>query len=144
MVLLFAFYKTRTDNIILFLLIMTHSNSSFDEKADRITNALVSIQKAIEAIQFLGELAPSGCSIMRYQARGQKKNYWYYKLQAIDPIFPTKSGKLTRYKHLGVSGSEAHIEALMQINRRNQVDALSRTKEALMQCWSDLYESSKS
>lgn len=123
---------------------MTHSNPSRDDKADRITEAIVSVQKAIEALQSDGELAPSGCSIIRYRARGYNKNYWYDKLQATDPIFPTKSGKLTRYKHLGVSGSEAHINALMQINRRNQIDALSRTLDSLMQCWSDLYESSKS
>ncbi|MDJ0577549.1 MAG: hypothetical protein QNJ65_20610 [Xenococcaceae cyanobacterium MO_234.B1] len=30
---------------------------------------------------------------------------------------------MTRYKHLGASGTEAHIEALMQINRRNQLEA---------------------
>ena len=123
---------------------MTHSNSSSDHQAERITDAIVMVQKAIDSIQEDGDVLPSGCSIIRYRARGYNKTYWYYKLQATDPIFPTKSGKLTRYKHLGVSGSQAHIEALMQINRRNQIDALSRTKEALMECWSDLYESTKS
>ena len=123
---------------------MIHSTSSLEERADRISNAIVSIQKAIEGLQSEGELAPPGCSLVRYQARGQNKRYWYDKLQATEPIFPTKSGNLTRYKHLGVSGSEAHIEALMQINRRNQLDSLSRTLDSLMHCWSDLYENSKS
>ncbi|NEO98748.1 MAG: hypothetical protein F6K58_08730 [Symploca sp. SIO2E9] len=89
-------------------------------------------------------MAFPGCCIVRYQARSNNLYYWYYKLQATEPIFPTKSGKLTRYKHLGASGTEAHIEVLMQINRRNQLDALSRTLDSLMHCWSDLYENSKS
>ncbi len=38
--------------------------------------------------------------------------------------------------------TEAHIEAEMQINRRNQLEALSRTLDSLIQCWSDLYENS--
>lgn len=123
---------------------MTHSNSYLEDRANRITEAIVSIQKSIELLQSSGDIAPPGCCIVRYQARGNKKHYWYYKLQATEPIFPTKSGKMTRYKHLGASGTEAHIETLMQINRRNQLDALSRTLDSLMHCWSDLYENSKS
>ncbi len=123
---------------------MTHSQSDLEDRANRITEAIVSIRKSIELLESSGALAPPGCSIIRYQARGNKKRYWYYKLQASEPIFPTKSGKMTRYKHLGASGTEAHIEALMQINRRNQLDANSRTLDSLMHCWSDLYENSKS
>ncbi len=123
---------------------MTHSPSSLEDRANRITEAIVSIQKSIELLESSGEIAPPGCCIVHYQARGHKKYYWYYRLQAIDPIFPTKSGKMTRYKHLGASGTEAHIEALMQINRRNQLDVLSKTLDSLMRCLSDLYESSQS
>ena len=108
------------------------------------SEAIVSIQKSIELLKSSGDIAPTGCCIVHYQARGHKKHYWYYKLQATEPIFPTKSGKMTRYKHLGASGTEAHLEALMQINRRNQLEALSRTLDSLMRCLSDLYESSKS
>ncbi len=123
---------------------MTHSPSYLEDGANRITEAIVSIQKSIELLSSSGEIAPPGCCIVHYQARGHKKHYWYYKLQASEPIFPTKSGKMTRYKHLGASGTEAHIEALMQINRRNQLDVLSRTLDSLMRCLSDLYESSQS
>ncbi|MGK7937260.1 MAG: hypothetical protein AB4206_15955 [Xenococcaceae cyanobacterium] len=123
---------------------MTHSQSDLEDRANRISEAIASIQKSIELLESSGALAPPGCSIVRYQARGNKKHYWYYKLQASEPIFPTKSGNMTRYKHLGASGTEAHIEALMQINRRNQLDANSRTLDSLMHCWSDLYENSKS
>ena len=123
---------------------MTHSPSDIEDRAHRISEAIVSIQKSIELLKSSGDIAPTGCCIVHYQARGHKKYYWYYKLQASEPIFPTKTGKMTRYKHLGASGTEAHIDALMQINRRNQLEALSRTLDSLMQCWSDLYENSKS
>ena len=120
------------------------SQSYVEDRAHRISEAISSIQKSIQLLESSGDIAPTGCSIVHYRARGSKKHYWYYKLQASEPIFPTKTGKMTRYKHLGASGTEAHIEALMQINRRNQLEALSRTLDSLMQCWSDLYETSKS
>lgn len=123
---------------------MTHSLSALEDRANCITEAIASIQKSIQLLESSGDIAPTGCCIVHYRARGNKKHYWYYKLQASEPIFPTKTGKMTRYKHLGVSGTEAHIEALMQINRRNQLEALSRTLDSLMQCWSDLYENSNS
>ncbi len=123
---------------------MTHSPSYLEDRANRITEAIASIQKSIELLKSSGDIAPTGCCIVHYQARGHKRHYWYYKLQASEPIFPTKTGKMTRYKHLGASGTDAHIEALLQINRRNQLDILSRTLDSLMRCLSDLYESSQS
>ncbi len=48
---------------------------------------------------------------------------------------------MSKYKHLGKAGSVAHIEALMQVNRRTQLEGLHRTLDALMHSWSDLYES---
>jgi hypothetical protein len=76
------------------------SHDSFyiiEDQANRSSNALSSIHKAMEGLQAEGKLAPTGCSLVRYQARGQNKRYWYYKLQATEPIFPTKSGNLTRF-----------------------------------------------
>ena len=120
------------------------SPSYLEDRANRITEAIISIQKSIELLSSSGEIAPPGCCIVHYQARGHKKHYWYYKLQASEPIFPTKTGKMTRYKHLGASGTEGNLEALMQINRRNQLDVLSKTLDSLTRCLSDLYESSQS
>ena len=108
--------------------------------ADNLTKNIAKIRKKIEAIENEGEVAEPGCTLMRYLAGGRKKGYWYYKLQATYPLFPTKSGKLSKYKHLGKGGSKAHIEALMQISRRNQIDALSRTLDSLLQSLSDLVE----
>ena len=79
-----------------------------------------------------------GCTALRYKARGKQGRYWYYKLHATSPIFPTQSGKMTKYKHLGKAGSAAHIEALIQVARRTQIEALQRAIDALEQSWSDL------
>ncbi len=106
----------------------------------RATKNITKIRKKIEAIENEGEVAEPGYTIMRYLSGGRKKGYWYYKLQATYPIFVTKSGKLSKYKHLGKGGSNAHIEALMQISRRSQIEALSRTLDCLIQSLSDLVE----
>ncbi len=108
--------------------------------ANNLTKSIALIRDKIAAIKEEGEVAEPGYTLMRYQAGGSKKRYWYYKLQATYPIFPTKSGKLSKYKHLGKGGSNAHIEALMQISRRSQIEALSRTLDCLLQSLSDLVE----
>jgi hypothetical protein len=119
---------------------MEKVNQELECRADRIADTLKILQDKIEQIKQEGEIAPPGCCVLRYQARGKTKTYWYYKLHATEPIFPTKSGELSKYKHLGAAGSAAHIEALMQVNRRNQLEGLSRSYESLIACWSDLYE----
>lgn len=58
-------------------------------------------------------------------ARGKNKTYWYYKLHAPAPTFKTtQDNKLSKYKHLGKAGSPAHIDAVMQVARRTQIDYL--------------------
>jgi hypothetical protein len=84
------------------------------EMADNLTREIELIRAKIEEIKREGEVAEPGYTLMRYLAGGKQKKYWYYKLHATSPIFPTKSGKLSKYKHLGKGGSNAHIEALMQ------------------------------
>ena len=110
------------------------------EIADNLTREIKLIQAKIEQIKREGEVAEPGYTLMRYLAGGKQKKYWYYKLHATSPIFPTKSGKLSKYKHLGKGGSNAHIEALMQICRRNQIEALSMTLDYLYKSFADLKE----
>jgi hypothetical protein len=76
--------------------------------ADNLTRHITLIRAKIEEIKNEGEVAEPGYTLMRYLAGGSKKKYWYYKLQATSAIFPTKSGKLSKYKHLGKGGSDAH------------------------------------
>jgi hypothetical protein len=70
--------------------------------------------------------------------QGQRAAYWYYKLQATEPIFPTKD-KPSRYKHLGRAGSCAHVDSVIQVARRVQIDELQRAIDSLKQSWADLY-----
>ena len=123
---------------------MRNKTDELEERADLISSALATISSQIQLLEATGEVAPPGCCVLRYQARGKDRTYWYYKLHATEPIFPTKSGKMSKYKHLGKGGSPAHIDALMQVTRRTQIEALQRTKAALHQCWSDLYDNTGS
>ena len=123
---------------------MQNKTDDLEQRADLISSAVATISSQIQQIEATGEVAPPGCCVLRYQARGKDRTYWYYKLHATEPIFPTKSGKMSKYNHLGKGGSPAHIEALMQVTRRTQIEGLQRTLAALHQCWSDLYDNSDS
>jgi hypothetical protein len=74
---------------------------------------------------------------MRYQVKTKTGEYWYYKLQATEPIFQTGQGegKLSKYKHLGKAGSPAHISAVLQVAKRNQIEALQRAINSLTDSW---------
>ncbi len=123
-----------------YILLMNNSIFKLEQRADLLCEAIATVRLQIEQIEATGEMAPPGCFVVRYQARGSGRTYWYYKLQATEPIFTTKNGEKTKYQHLGKGGSPAHIEALMQVSRRNQIEALQRTLTALDGCLSDLYD----
>lgn len=103
--------------------------------------AQASIEQERSAIIPSLEVAAPSCWIVRYLAKGRKSTYWYYKLQATEAIFSTKTdGKLSRYKHLGKAGSKAYIDALEQILNRAKIEALDRSIEILNQGLKDLIE----
>ncbi|TFI56192.1 hypothetical protein BLD44_002510 [Mastigocladus laminosus UU774] len=111
------------------------------ERIDKVVDLKERLEQEIQAIMALSAIAPSGCWIARYLAKGRKGFYWYYKLQATDPIFPTKtSGKVSKYKHLGKAGSQAYLEAFEQITARAKIEALARSIETLNQGLKDLLE----
>ncbi len=96
---------------------------------------IAALEKQKELLFAQGEVAPPGAVVSRYQVRQQQKIYWYYKLQAPEPTFPKahEAKALSKYKHLGKAGSEAHITALMQVVRRAQIDEIQRTIDTLVQ-----------
>ncbi|NET61975.1 MAG: hypothetical protein F6K47_39410 [Symploca sp. SIO2E6] len=125
----------------------THTHHQPQDKlarAERLQTAIAACQTRIEQIYTEGEVAPKGCCVARYQARGKQKAYWYYKLQAAEPIFPKAQDPLkhSRYKHLGSAGSAAHVEGVIQVVRRVQIEELSKAIDTLKESWSDLYDSS--
>ena len=120
---------------------MSDKTYELEQRADRIADAIAKLSSQIQQIESEGEVAHAGCCVLRYQARGRRGTYWYYKLHAQAAIFPTQSGEMSKYKHLGKAGSAAHIEAVLQVARRTQIEGLQRMLAALTQCWSELYDS---
>ena len=110
------------------------------QRVDELAALLSSLEEELLHLQQEGAVAPIGSWITRYQARGQTKRYWYYKWQAIDPVFPTPSGKLSRYKHLGKAGSPAYLEAVRQLVRRDKIEGLGQGIKTLKAGNGDLSE----
>jgi len=123
---------------------MSPPDSDIISRAELLQQAIATLQLSIQQIQATGEVAPPGCCVLRYQARGKQSTYWYYKLHATQPIFPTRQpDKLSKYQHLGKAGSPAHINAVISVARRTQIDQLQSCIDSLRQNWIDLYESLK-
>lgn len=104
-----------------------------------ITKLISTYEQQIKDILELGEVAPPGCWIVRYQARGRKTRYWYYKLHSTEKIFSTRDPhKKTKYKHLGKAGSPAFLEGVASVERRAHIDGLSRAIQTLKSGLMDL------
>ncbi|NJM90199.1 MAG: transposase [Hydrococcus sp. RU_2_2] len=98
----------------------------------RVQSAIAYLETQKNLFSKEGELAPSRCWVARYQIRQPRKAYWYYKLHATFPIFPTtETPTLSKYKHLGKAGSQAHIDGVMSVVRRTIVDELQQTIDSL-------------
>ena len=111
------------------------------KRITKVTSLKERLEQERQTVLATGCIAPSGCCIARYLAKGRKGYYWYYKLQASEAVFPKKSdSKLSKYKHLGKAGSQEYLDALEQINRRTKVEALDRSLETIKQGLQDLLE----
>lgn len=110
------------------------------ERESRILAAIVALNQEIRQIEESGAVAPPNCWVKRYQAQGKLGRYWYYKLHAAQPIFisPSGKGKKTKYLHLGKAGSEAHVEAVMQLAKRGKIEGLQRAIDSLNSSLSDV------
>lgn len=110
-------------------------------RTDQLVNTIKRLEKEIKEIQATGLVAPPGCWIVRYLAKGKRSAYWYYKLQATEAIFPTKTkGEYTKYKHLGKAGSKAYLMAIEQVAARAKIEGLQRAIDTLLQGSADLIE----
>ncbi len=104
-------------------------------RVDHLQEAIAALEAEIERLLSSGEVAPLGAWVARYQVRQPHKTYWYYKLQTPNPNFrcSTHKKKLSKYKHLGKAGSQAHIEAVMSVGRRTILNELTKIIENLKQ-----------
>jgi len=106
---------------------------------DRIKKAIVALEKQQKQILKQGELAPPRAWVARYQVRQNPKKYWYYKLQVPEPYFQcATSKKLSKYKHLGKAGTQAHIDAVMSVFRRSIWDEIQKIIHTLDDCLLDI------
>ena len=114
-----------------------HTTQSPLVRGQQIKSAVRKLKQKIKKIQAEGEVAPAHCHIIRYQIKRNQKIYWYYKLQAAEPIFPMVKdlNKKSKYLYLGKAGSEAHINAVEKLTRRNLIDELERVINSLQESY---------
>ncbi len=104
-----------------------------------IKRTITALEKQQRQVLKQGELAPSGAWVARYQVRQKNKKYWYYKLQASQPSFQSKTqAKLSKYKHLGKAGTKEHIDAVMSVFRRTVWDEIQSIIYTLDDCLLDI------
>jgi uncharacterized protein (UPF0335 family) len=119
----------------------TIAQEDLQSRINKVIDMLERLEKEVATIHNSMPVAPPSCRIARYLAKGRKEFYWYYKLHATTPVFPTQSdGKLSKYKHLSKAGSQAYIDAIAQITARTKIEALDRSIETLKQGLKDLVE----
>jgi hypothetical protein len=109
-------------------------------RAKQLKTIINQLKRKIQKIELDGEVAPPNCHLIRYQVTQNQKIYWYYKLQASSAIFDraTSSQKKTKYLYLGKAGSEAHVEAVKQMSRRNLIDELEKMINSLTEAYLDI------
>ncbi len=110
------------------------------QRIDNLTKLLAELETELAQYRSEFDIAPNCSWITRYQARGQKKYYWYYKWQATDPVFPSQRGKPSRDQHLGKAGGAAYLNAVRQIVQRGIVNALEQGISTLKTGLEDLVE----
>ncbi len=116
------------------------TNQEATLRAKQIKATIRKLKQQIQTIESSGEVAPPNCHVIRYQTKQNEKIYWYYKLQATEPIFPmaTDSNKKSKYLYLGKAGSEAHLDALEKVTRRGLIDELERVINSLNESYLDV------
>ncbi len=117
------------------------SNLELEQRAERIQATIALLREELSKIEATEVVAPPGCYMARYQAKGAKHHYWYYQLKATTAIFPkaNKKNEYSRFQHLGKAGTQAHIDGVLAVVRRVQIDELTKAIDGLNESWSDLY-----
>ncbi len=92
-----------------------------------------------------GEVAPDGVRLVPYHYKRKLESllsdqeyftyYRYVKLTANEAIIPSRKhpGKFVKHLHLGKHGSEAHLEEMEKINRRDRIRTIERQIEGMLQ-----------
>jgi hypothetical protein len=122
-------------------MVSARQHKDFSTRFDELKHLLQQLQQGIEDINDEGDIAPPGCWIVRYQAKGRKgERYWYYKWMSHEPIFVTKNGNPSRHQYLGKAGSQAYLKAVEALSRRGRIEGLDRALNTLLMGLEDLVE----
>jgi hypothetical protein len=116
--------------------------SKTDDLAVRIQQLEAKRQSISQEISQLRKMdvAPAGCWIVRYQARGAGGTYWYYKWQSKEPIFVTKTGQKSCHKYIGKAGSKEFFRAVEMMLGRTKIEAFDQVIHTLELARMDLVE----
>ena len=116
------------------------TSQSASLRAQQLKSVINELKRKIQKIERSGKVAPPNCHLIRYQVTQNQKIYWYYKLQASEAVFEraTSLQKKTKYLYLGKAGSEAHLEAVEQMTRRNLIDELAKMINSLSEAYLDI------
>jgi hypothetical protein len=60
-------------------------------------------------------------------------------MAALYSLIQAMHATFRHYKHLGKAGSSAHVDGVIQVVRRVQIDELRKAVDSLKQSWSELY-----
>lgn len=115
-------------------------SQDLETRLEKVQSLLQEIDKEIETQTRQGDIAPNGCWIVRYRARGKGGTYWYYKWQSPEPIFVTKHGKQSCHKYIGKAGSPVFIKAVEMMIRRTKIESLQQVRHTLELGLLDLIE----
>ena len=80
-------------------------------RGKQIKSAVRKLKNKIKKIKSEGEVAPQNCHIIRYQVRRNQKIYWYYKLQASEPIFPMVDNPDKKTKYIYLRSARAEVSS---------------------------------
>jgi len=117
-----------------------NKQQDLEVRLEELKYLFAQIDQEIELLNQQGELAPPGCWIVRYRARGKGGTYWYYKWQSRKAIFVTKEGKNSCHQYIGKSGSPAFNKAVSMFIRRTKIEGLQQARHTLELGLSDLLE----
>ncbi len=109
-------------------MVKTKQQRKFDlaDKVKKLEAKRQEIKIEIALIEASRNLAPNGCWIVRYRAKGKGGAYWYYKWQSSEPIFVTKTGKNSCHQYIGKAGSPAFLKAVEMMKNRTKIEALQQ------------------
>ncbi len=85
------------------------TNQEASLRAKQIKSTIRKLKRQVQKVSDEGEVAPPHCHVIRYQTNKNEKIFFYYNLQAAEPIFHTATdkNKKSKYLYLGKAGSEA-------------------------------------